>query len=153
MKKLLCLFCLLVFALIFTGDTVQQTNAQGNMKPKFQFKIDVRGNSKNPDLALETLVRTYIKRELNLLPDVEVVPLDAAGGYYFKVGIVGWEVTKGTDNGNVKTGLIALSYVTVAGVLESFVDHGLYTGPRNSLAEACTTIVGGIDMELDKIRK
>ena len=44
MKNVFCLSCLLVFALMLTGDTAQQTNAQtfSSIKPKFQFKIVVK---------------------------------------------------------------------------------------------------------------
>ena len=107
------------------------------------------GSSGQPDAVFETLVQTYIKRELNLLHDVTVAPADAPGDSYFTVKTVGWEIKTGPG---VKTGIIALSCATVHGDLEVLVNHNLYTGTRSGLAEICTAIVGTIDNDLDKLR-
>ena len=151
MKKLFSLFSFLVFVFMLTGETAQQTNAQFSVvKPKFQFKISVSGAPEHPDSAFEALVRTYVKRELNLLPDVEVVPKDATGGFYYTVQIIGWE---SRNVAGVRLGNIVLSSVTITGIFDMLVYHSLHTAKRDDLSEVCTTLVGMIDTALDEYRK
>ena len=108
------------------------------------------GSSKHPDLGFETLVKTYVKRELRKLPDVKVVP---AGEYgQWQLHIIGWETT--TDSG-VETGNVALSSVaTIGGAFQRtafFEHHLLQTGARDDLEEFCTVLVGRVDEILGSV--
>lgn len=107
------------------------------------------GSSKNPDPVFESLVKTYVKRELRRIPDVEVVPLEAKS-YDYHVHLLGREIyfKDGRPSGNY-----ALSTALVWGsFLEIYEAMWLYTGPRTNLEEGCVSLVGGIDDHLDAER-
>lgn len=144
MRTLCLLICLLTFTFMLACDF----NTGIRREQTFTFAVNMEGSQQRPDSDFETLVGTYIKRELRKLPDVRVVP--EGKGAAWRLSLIGWE---GASPGDVGTGNIVLSVVIMSGgPVWKYEYHHLQTGPKEGLAENCVVIVGLIDKLLDKHR-
>ena len=144
MRTLCLLICLLAFTFLLACDS----NTGIRREQTFTFAVNMEGSQQRPDSDFEMLVRTYIQRELDKLPDVRVVPEGKDADW--RVSLIGWEGATPLDVG---TGNMVLSVVIMSGgPVWKYEYHHLQTGPKAGLAANCTIVVDLIDKLLDKHR-
>ena len=154
MKKV-CMFGLLIISVFCLQGSQSQVAVQAASE---KFKVAVIVSKSNDDTesekSLKNLMRSYIKRELRSLGDVEIVDhvLDRATlQYYISIAMLERD-----------TGLVALSYMYSKRIppnrfKDVWRDHytefpafelpggGVVTGSRNHLDQECKSIVADFD--------